>query len=59
MNNLDNEMVFSEISREESELGLQLVTELSKSMPYGQAVMMVSEYACEIENRLVSHKMMS
>ena len=59
MNNLDNEMVFSEISREESELGLQLVTELSKSMPYGQAVMMVSEYACAIENRLVSHKMMS
>lgn len=59
MENLNSEIEFREISREESELGLHLVTELAKTMPYGQAVMMVSEYACEIENRLVSHRMMS
>ena len=59
MENLDNEIEFMEISREESERGIELVSTLAKTMPYGQAVMMVSEYACEIENRLVSHKMMS
>ena len=59
MENLVSEIEFREISREESELGLQLVTELAKTMPYGQAVMMVCEYACAIESCDVPHRMLS
>lgn len=41
-----------QVTEQESELFCKIVTALSKSMPYGQAVLLTSIYAVTVEDRV-------